>query len=137
MSFATPADVKARWPPGLPIMVDDAAIQVWLDDAELLIRANYNLSDLEPAETQVVAFVEARMVVRALTNPRGVRSESIGDTSVSYSESPFTLGLQPDDLALLDGLFGQTGNLFSIPVERADRGVEWGFEPGWLELEQP
>ena len=122
MTIATPADVEARWPPGVPVPPAEV-IQTWLNDAETILRARYpNLDDLvDEGEETVragVVLVLCRMVIRALSNPRGVVREQVGDTSVSYrTDALGLLEVSDADQDLLDDLFGlPTGNLVSIPL---------------------
>lgn len=125
MALATVADVAARWPPGLH-RPDDATVQTWLDDADAVLWAAYpTLDDLiadgTDAERALVVLVECRMVIRVLSNPRGVVREAVGDTSVSYvTDAMGTLALHDDDRALLDPLFGIRAGLVSVPLARAD-----------------
>lgn len=123
MSIVSPDDVLARWPIGVPPPPGNV-IQTWLDDALAIIRATYGacLDDLTPDQEAIVRMVAARMVVRVLSNPRGVLREQVGDTSVFYSDASPQVMLTPDDAELLDGICGvASGSLVSIPLQREDR----------------
>ncbi|MBO0885464.1 MAG: hypothetical protein J2P17_35035 [Mycobacterium sp.] len=139
MSVATPGDVVARWPSGYP-PPDTEAVQVFLDDVHAIVSLRYGacISDLTPDQEAIVRMVEARMVVRALTNPRGVTREQVGDTSVFYADVHADVGLSPDDMALLDALCGIARGLASVPLEREDREAMVWMEgedlPEWWEV---
>lgn len=108
MSWATPADIRTRWP-GAP--ADDGLLQAWIDDAETVIRVEYPWVDdwlyADPDFALVLRLVVTRMVIRTLSAPAGVTREQVGDTAVSYAASS-GLGLTDEDRALLDGYGPQT-----------------------------
>jgi hypothetical protein len=109
MSWATPEDVIDRWVgPGAP--ADEELIQRWLDDAAVIIRSEVpdideRLADPEtPPDEATVVFVQARMVMRCLQNPRGVRQEGVGPYNTTYAgTAPGTPWLTTEELALLLG----------------------------------
>lgn len=116
MTYAVPNDARIRWPVGTPVP-EDAILQAWLNDAELVIRARYPELDrlieyfgTDTGDASVVAtvvLVEVRVAIRGLTTPgRPVIREQIGDTSVSYQQGNVGLSLDSSDVALLDGRFG-------------------------------
>lgn len=103
MSWVSPQDVRARWP-GAP--ADDTLLQAWIDDAETILRAEYPWIEewltIDPDLEAVIRLVVTRMVIRALSTPFGVRQETVGDTSLAYTDKE-TLYLTDADRALLDG----------------------------------
>ena len=109
MSWATPEDVIDRWVgPGAP--ADEDLIQRWLDDASVIIRAE--VPDIDdrvddpgtPPDLATVVFVQARMVMRCLQNPRGVRQEGVGPYNTTYAgDHPGTPWLTDEERALLLG----------------------------------
>ena len=109
MSWATPEDVIDRWVgPGTP--ADEDLIQKWLDDASVIIRAEVpdideRLDDPDtPPDMATVVFVQTRMVMRCLQNPRGVRQEGVGPYNTTYAgDRPGTPWLTTEELALLLG----------------------------------
>lgn len=109
MSWATPDDIIDRWVgPGAPS--DEALVQRWIDDAEVIIRnevpdIDERLADLDIAPDEAtVVFVVAQMVMRALGNPRRVRQEGVGPYNTTYAgDNPGSLWMDDDELAMLRG----------------------------------
>lgn len=117
MTYATPDDVKSRWigstPPG-----SDTLIQTYLDDAEVLILAEFPDLPERVAATPTlqarVRLVEVRMVTRALKNPDSIRQvgSTTGPFNEQYTYGAETLGgltLDEDDRSLLSGAVATTG----------------------------
>lgn len=137
MTVATPEDVVARWPAGIPA-AEEPTIQTALDDAEVVIRARYPDLDalIEWRGRHAIAalrLVESRIVIRALAapGPRGVQRQQIGDYAVTYREVT-TEDFTDADWALLDAALGVVGaGLVSVPTVRADR--EALDEAGWVD----
>jgi hypothetical protein len=122
--------------------VDPARVQVWLDDAEVMIRAAYPecvnavIDQGDPDELAILRLVECTMVRRVLTNPRGIVREQVGDTSASFVQEGVggMLVLSPADLEMLDRLCGVSRGLASVALGRADLEGEYGeYDPatGW------
>lgn len=118
MSWTTPEDVIDRWVgPGAP--TDDELIQRWIDDAEVVLR--YEIPDIDARLADgllteaTIVFVVARMVTRALRNPRGVRQEGVGPYNVTYSgDRPGDLWLTDDERAMLEGLPRRQQRAFTV-----------------------
>ena len=109
MSWVSVEDVRARW---LGAPSEDATLQTWIDDAETIIRVEFPWIEewvtYDPEEAlAVLRVVVSRMVIRAKSHAFGVRQETVGDTSVAYSDNA-ELGLSDADRALLEGFGPQT-----------------------------
>lgn len=134
MSFATPADVRARWPAAPN---DDTLIQAWIDDAATIIRAEYPWVDdwtgLDPELHSVLTVVVTRMVVRALSTPFGVRQEQVGDTALVYSDAQ-SLYLTDADRALIDGYGPQAAfTVTALPDRELPSDWRWWWARGFAD----
>lgn len=112
MSWTSPDDVMDAWI-GDDAPDDEAKLQIWIDQAERLIRfyvpdiqARIDASEVDLLEN-VISVVVA-MVSRKFRNPEGIRSSGI--TTGPFSEQrtfggdePGALSILPDELALISG----------------------------------
>ena len=103
MAWTIPKDVRDRWI-GPPTEASDEQIAVKIADAEDdILRADPNIQDRITANTLPLVRVKkvvARMLIRHLQNPEGVRSVQQGagpfQTSTTYG------GAEPGALTLTD-----------------------------------
>lgn len=104
-SYATVDDYELRIGYDIPAE-QEPTTQQHLDDTSLMI-ALY-LGDCEPdvvaAYPEVLSMLTCSMTFRQSAVPAGIRSESIGATSVSYSDEYSKQGLLPAEEHLLDDL---------------------------------
>lgn len=108
-SYATVDDYEKRIGYDIPD-AEEPTVQQHLDDTSTLI-ALY-LGDCEPevvaAYPDVLTILTCSIVYRQQSVPVGVRSESIGATSVSYADTEAGYGkLMPGDEELLDDLIAK------------------------------
>lgn len=89
-TYATPDDVRSRWLSSTALPSEDT-IQLWLDDAEVLIFSEYPTltesltNDPDGSLRSRVIYVEVQLVSTALKNPEAVRQNS--RTAGTYTES--------------------------------------------------
>jgi hypothetical protein len=91
-----------------------------LDRAEALLYAKVDLDELVDSGATTpenVAYVEAAMVERVLRNPGGIRQETVGAISTTFSESatPGSFQITRDDWLLLG--VPSIGSAGTIPLE--------------------
>jgi hypothetical protein len=132
MTWVTPAELRTRRP-GAP--GDDTLLQAWIDDAEVITRAEYPWIDEwitdDPALQSAVTLVVIRMVIRALATPMGVNREVVGDTQVHYTTQA-ALELTDADRALLDGHGPQTAfTVDQLPERLLPADWRWWWARGW------
>lgn len=95
--WTTADDVRTRWI-GDPLDITDAALAVLIQDAEdVITSAVPNVADLVAAGTVPIERVKrivARMVIRVLRNPTGIRTiqETTGQFSGSTTYAGDSLG---------------------------------------------
>lgn len=103
--YATVDDYELRIGYDIPA-TQEPMVQQHLDDTSMMI-ALY-LGDCEPdvaaAYPEVLTMLTCSMTYRQSAVPAGVRSESVGATSVSYSDDYSQQGLLPAEEHLLDDL---------------------------------
>lgn len=81
MTYAKPSDISDRWLSSTPLPKDET-IQKWLDDAEVLIFAEFPelatrlLDDRDGLWASRIVYVENQLVSTALKNPDAVRQSS-------------------------------------------------------------
>lgn len=123
MAYATYNDVLTRWVSEEALPATEAQIATLLEDAEdTILREFPTLEDrvaLGELPTARVIKVEARMVIRHLRNPAGVRSAQQGagpfqQTTTYGGEEPGTLYLTEDDKRELRGTSSDKGKAFSV-----------------------
>lgn len=147
--FAEAEDVKDRWL-GTTELPDDDVIEKWLEDAELLITAEYPdipdriAQDPTGSLEAKARFVAVQLTIQALRNPDGIRqrAQTAGSftDSVTYGSETINaaMTLTPAHRALLAP--GSESRAFGIdmtehkttphPLERAWVNGPAGFEPG-------
>jgi hypothetical protein len=107
-SYAEVADYELRTNLDVPPAAEDT-VQTRLDDASNLI-ALY-LGECEPevatAFPEILTALACSVVFRYNSVPAGVRSKSIGATSVSYSDDAANVTLLPAEENLLDDLMAR------------------------------
>ncbi len=90
MSYATVVDVGTRLGRTIDSTEEQAQVQAWLDDVEVLIRSRIpDLPGLVAAGAPTVAtlvMVESNAVIRKIRNPEGYTSETIDDYTYRYNE---------------------------------------------------
>lgn len=102
--WATSQDVRDRWLAPQPIPASDAQLQILIADAEDVIIREYpdiqsriDNGDLPLAR---VVRVVARMVIRVLRNPQGIRQ--VQQTAGPYQAATTYGGDEPGELYLAD-----------------------------------
>ena len=125
MPWALPSDVKARWV-GPPSTASDATIQTLVGDAERYLQRRFSglAGSIEAGDIDVgdVKAIVARMVIRHLQNPTGIRqsNETEGPFSRGQTFAGDTPGelwsLTDDEVAILSGndVSGTAPKAFSI-----------------------
>lgn len=119
-SFATVADYEARY--GDVPLSDEARIQLMLDDASDLIAGYLGESVDEVMATRpgLLRTMTTARVHLLETVPTGVRSESVGTTSVTYATVSDRYALAMAEKAALDNALygpGTVGALESLELE--------------------
>ncbi|WGW12748.1 Gp19/Gp15/Gp42 family protein [Saxibacter everestensis] len=103
MAWAEPGDVKARWIGGDPLPVTDQQLTTLIEDAEDVILGEFpTMNTLVPdtvPKNRVVRVI-ARMVIRVIRNPEGIRQ--VQETTGPYSQSETYGGDNPGELYLTD-----------------------------------
>jgi hypothetical protein len=136
LSLATVENFEARH--GEVSVADEEIVQTLLDDAGALIAAEVgdvvtwdaDPDEGETATPQVVIAVCVGAAFRAWKNPAGVRSEQLGQASVSYSESGHGVWLTDRDLRTIRKAAG-LGTFRAATLESPYSG------PGTTEPELP
>ena len=130
--YATVADYEARY--GDVPAAEENSTQLQLNDTSDLVRIY-----LGPYEPRVAAAYPATLtalvcarVHRGLSQPPGVRSESIGSSSVSY-DTTTVAWLTTDEMELLNALIAAIGGNVSSQVI-GEIAVGWGGPPSVNEL---
>lgn len=104
LTYTAPADVTSRWVGDDPIPADDATITILLGDAEdEILRAFPDVDDRIAADpptltVERVKKVAARMVMRVLRNPKGLRTAT--ETTGPFSENETFAGARPGEIYL-------------------------------------
>lgn len=113
-TYATPANVRDRWLSTSPLP-DDGVIQLWLDDAEVLILSEYPqlanrlTDDTDGTWHARIIYVEVQLVSTALRNPEAVRQASrtagVFTESTTYGTETLaqSMELTPAHRAMLSG----------------------------------
>jgi hypothetical protein len=93
----TGIDVPADQEPMVATKLDDASniIALYLGGCEEFVSAKY---------PEILTAITVSMVYRLSSVPAGVRSKSVGATSVSYNDDASQLKLQTNEEDLLDAL---------------------------------
>lgn len=134
--WAITTDVTGRWI-GADVPTDLVLISQLIDDAEMLVVAEFpDMAERvvdDPSMIGRVRMVVARMVIRAMRNPSGVRQmqETTGPFSGSVTfggDAPGALVLSDEDRDLLAGRAGGRPRAFTINTtpEPVD------LDPPWL-----
>lgn len=107
--YASVADYELRTGTDVPVE-QEPSVQTRLNDTSLLI--NVYLGDcaeqVAEAHPDVLTALTVSHVYRASAVPLGVRTESVGGTSVSYDTESVMLGLSTAETDLLDNLMDAT-----------------------------
>ena len=114
--LANVSDVEDIW---RALSIDEALVaQRLIKAASAIVRRR--IATLDAAVTAgaidptLVSHVVASMVYRVMQNPDSVRSETLGQYSVTYERSASALTMTDDELALLGGKRLSVG---TIPVQ--------------------
>jgi len=104
-SYATVEDFELRTGTDVPVE-REPTVQAWLDDTSALIELYLGecAEKVEQNYPDVLTAVTVSHVYRASSVPVGVRTESVGATSVSYDTESHSLVLSRDEQDLLDSL---------------------------------
>lgn len=100
------SDVRERWLGVTPLEATDAQISTLLEDAEdTILREFPDIEDRmtdpdNPLPARTVVKVAARMVIRHIRNPEGVRTTQ--ETAGVFSESRTSGGTEPGAMYLTD-----------------------------------
>jgi hypothetical protein len=97
-------DVEVRWA-GSDAPTNAVLVQAVIDDIELVIASDFpDIEDRLEDEDDLLArirFVVARVALRVLRNPDGVREEAVGDARVAYVVNPDSIWLSSRERSFL------------------------------------
>lgn len=117
LTWGDPQDVRDRWVGDTSLSASDDTLKVLLSDAEdLIVREFPDLPSRVPAPVPLgrVKRVLARMVIRVLRNPDGLRMTQ--ETGGPFSQQLTFAGYNGDD----------PGGLYLTDMDRADLTSEGG-----------
>lgn len=139
MGYATVADYELRTGTDVAVAMEPT-IQRRLDDASALVDVYLGDCQDEVAAkySEVLTALVVSHVYRVSSIPAGIRSESVGGTSVSYDVDSGPLDLAASETALLDALLdgacgvstqgvGQLGINYGGP--EPDPSTQFGYWP--------
>lgn len=141
VSYATVDDYELRTGVDVPVEMEPT-VQIRLDDTSAIIQLYLGECAVvvEGAYPDLLTALTCSHVYRLASIPTGVRSESVGSTSVSYDDNPAGVGLSPDEIELLDSLIesacgadafrgvGEVGVGWAGPSP----DVDWGDIDAWV-----
>jgi len=137
--YAVVADYELRTGTDVPT-ANEPTIQQRLNDASALIDIYLGpcKDEVAAAYPEVLKSVTVAQVYRVSSIPVGVRSESVGGTSVSYDTTTAALALGPAETDLLDALMDSVCGSGSARGDGVGQvGVTYGGAPdtttGWPE----
>lgn len=136
--YATVADYELRTGTDVPVEMEPT-VQQRLDDTSALINVYLGdcADEVAAKYPDVLTALTVSHVHRVASIPTGIRSESVGSTSVSYNTDSSPLDLIGSELTLLDALvdgacggdeargIGQVGVNYGGPREVADDRFGW------------
>lgn len=104
-SYATVEDYSLRTATNVP-PEQEPTVQIWLDDTSNLITLYLGdcADDVADMYPELLTALTVSHVYRASSTPVGIRTESVGATSVSYDTETSVLSLSADEKGLLDTL---------------------------------
>jgi hypothetical protein len=128
--YATVPDYETRTGVDVPT-TQEPMVQVRLDDASNLIAVYLGPYEecVSDAYGEILTMLTVATVYRLSSVPAGVRSKSVGATSVSYSDTAAQLKLLPAEEDLLDGLIERACRTEPDPTYvpgLGTVGVNWG-----------
>jgi hypothetical protein len=116
-AFATVDDFTVRTGQSSLSMVQAGRVTALLDDASALVRSQLPPGYDPPAD--LAKAITVTMVIRATTNPGGLRSKTVGGVSATYDQDG-GLYLTDDELALLlSGLDENSSGAYTVGVHDA------------------
>lgn len=131
--YASVADFELRTGTDVPD-AQEPSVQTRLNDTSALINVYLGdcVDEVAAKYPDVLTALTVSHVYRVASTPLGIRSESVGATSVSYDTEAELLGLSPTETALLDALMdgacgasskgvGQIGVTYGGPDYDEDR----------------
>jgi len=126
-SYATVEDYELRTGIDVPADQEDT-VQVRLDDTSALMEMYMGecADDIVAAYPDILTVICCSHVYAVSSVPPGIRSESVGGTSVSYADSPSGLMLPTTATDLLDELMERVcGSTTELPGA-GTVGASWG-----------
>lgn len=131
-SYATVEDYELRT--GLDVPTDqEPTVQQRLDDVSTLIELYLGpcAADVEAAYPDVLTTITCLTAQRSFMAPQGVRSESVGSTSVAYQDpTEAVLGwLRPSETDVLDALIRAACPTAVSTPGVGELGVGWAGPP--------
>lgn len=133
MSYTTVAQVRSRMVTQDEV-IEDEVISTLIEDAEMFIEMDFDLTKVDP---KMLTYVTARMILRFLRNPDGIRQEqeSTGPSSISRTYAGDKLGelyLTSGEKSLLAGKSPKR-RAYTIDPLAGKQVPEFpvNFEPGW------
>ena len=139
MGYATVADYELRTGTDVPVEMEPT-VQQRLDDTSSLINVYLGdcADEVAAKYPEVLTALTVSHVYQSSAVPAGIRSESVGSTSVSYNTDAGPLDLMASEVALLDALLdgacgastkgvGQIGINYGGPKEETTD--EFGYWP--------
>ena len=104
-SYATVADYELRTAVDVPFDQEDT-VQRRLDDVSALVELYLGdcAEDVAATYPDILSMLVVANVHRVSSVPAGIRTESVGGTSVTYADTGGAMALLPVDTDLLDTL---------------------------------
>lgn len=138
LQWTAPEDVKDRWILPEPVPVEDTKLTKLLEDAEDLALGEFpDIQDRIDAGTLPLARVKrvlARVVIRHLKNPKGLRQAM--DVTGPFTQQVMHSGDAPGELALSDEDRAELGEAQSgraFTIDTTPPAPIYGTGPeGWL-----
>ena len=125
--YASVADFELRTGINVPVE-KEPMVQQRLNDTSAFISAYFGdcADEVEAMFPEILTAVTVDHVANVGAIPYGIRSESVGATSVSYND-PSTVGtFNTTEKDILDGLLARTSCGGDVNMNVGEIGVGWG-----------
>lgn len=128
--YATVEDYELRTGVDVPADQEDT-IKQRLDDVSALVELYMGdcADEVAAAHPDILSALVCANVYRVSSVPVGVKSESVGATSVTYDSDGTSMILGPTDTDLLDALIARTCDTAVVAPGVGQYGITLGGEP--------